>query len=82
MSDITSLSIGKTMEKKLHSIGIQTAGELVELGSEETVKRLKTAYPGTCVTILYHLEAAIAGVDMKEIPAGRKAELRQFFKTL
>ena len=82
MSDITSLNIGKTLKKKLHSIGIHTAEELIDLGSEEAVKRLKSAYPSTCTVILYHLEAAIAGLDMKMLPAERKTELKQFFKTL
>lgn len=82
MADIPSLGIGKTMEKKLHSIGIHTAEELIEIGSMETVTRLKIAYPTTCATILYHLDAAIEGVDMKMLPAGRRAELKAFFKTL
>ena len=82
MAEITSLSIGKTMEKKLHSVGINTAEQLIELGSAEAVKRLKRVYPATCVTILYHLEAAIEGVDMKMLADGRKAELKRYFKTL
>ena len=70
------------MEKKLQSVGIHTSEELIELGSAEAVKRLKKAYPTTCVTILYHLEAAIEGVDMKMLPAERKAELKRYFTTL
>jgi len=82
MADITSLGIGKTMRKKLHSVGIDSAEEPTRLGSMETIKLLKRAYPGTCVTILYHLEAAIEKVDMKRIPVERKEELKHFFKTM
>lgn len=82
MADIPSLGIGKTMEKKLHSVGIHTAEELIELGSAEAVKRLKTLYPTTCVTILYHLDAAIEGIDMKMLPAGRRADLKRYFEIL
>ncbi|MDR2050243.1 MAG: TfoX/Sxy family protein [Deltaproteobacteria bacterium] len=80
MSDITSLNIGKTMEKKLHSVGIHTAEELIDIGSKEAIKRLKMTYPSTCVVILYHLEASIEGLEMKMLPAERKAELKEFFK--
>lgn len=82
MADITSLGIGKTMEKKLHAIGIHTAEELTEIGSKEALVRLKTTYPTTCVTILYHLDAAIERIDMKMLSAGRRAELKAFFNTL
>jgi DNA transformation protein len=82
MSSITSLNIGKTMEKKLHSVDIHTAEELINIGSKEAIKRLKMAYPSTCVVILYHLEAAIEGLEMKLLSAERKAVLKEFFKTL
>jgi DNA transformation protein len=70
------------MEKKLHSAGIHTAEELIDIGSKEAIKRLKMAYPSTCVVILYHLEAAIEGLEMKMLPAERKTELKEFFKAL
>lgn len=82
MAELTSLGLGKTMEKKLHSVGIHTAEELKELGSRETVSRLKAQYPGTCVVILYHLEAAIRGIEMKELEAARKSELKNYFAQL
>ncbi|MDR1621320.1 MAG: TfoX/Sxy family protein [Synergistaceae bacterium] len=59
MTAITMLNLGKTMEKKLHSVGIHSAEKLIEVGSKEAVWRLKSQYPSTCVVILYHLEAAI-----------------------
>ena len=65
MATLTTLGLGRTMEKKLHAVGIHSAEELVELGSRQAVFRLKARYPGTCVVILYHLEAAIQGVDIK-----------------
>lgn len=52
---------------KLHSVGIHSAEELTEIGSKQAVFRLKEKYPGTCVVILYHLEAAIRGIEMKQI---------------
>ncbi len=82
MASVTSLGLGKTMEKKLHSVGIHSAEELTDLGSKQSVFRLKAQYPNTCVVILYHLEAAIRGVDMKKLDDTCKSELKAYFKQL
>lgn len=82
MAAVTPLGLGKTMEKKLHAVGIHSAEELTKLGSKQAVFRLKELYPGTCVVILYHLEAAIRGVDMKQLDERYKAELKAYFKQL
>ncbi len=82
MSALTSLGLGKTMERKLHSVGIHSAEELIEIGSKQAVFRLKEQYPGTCAVILYHLDAAIQGISIKELDEGRKAELKAYFKQL
>lgn len=52
------------------------------LGSRQAVFRLKAQYPSTCVVILYHLEAAIRGVEMKQLDAACKAELKAYFQQL
>ncbi len=82
MSALTSLGLGKTMEKKLRTIGIHLAEELIETGSRQAVFRLKEQYPGTCVVILYYLEAAIQGVSIKELDETCKTELKAYFKQL
>ena len=82
MAAVTTLGLGKTMEKKLHSVGIHSAEELVAIGSKQAVFRLKEKYPGTCVVILYHLEAAIRGVEMKQLDEACKAELKTYFKSI
>ncbi len=82
MAAVTSLGLGKTMEKKLHSVGIHSAEELMEIGSKQAVSRLKELYPNTCVVILYYLEAAIRGIEMKQLDDTSKAELKAYFKQL
>ena len=82
MAELKTLGLGKTMERKLHTVGIHTAEELAETGSREAVFRLKARYPGTCVVILYHLEAAIQGVPIKELAPACKAELKEYFTRL
>lgn len=79
MSELKTIGIGKTMGKKLCSVGINTAEKLMEIGSRQAVVSLKAKYPNTCVVILYHLEAAIQGVEIKNLNAQCKLELREFF---
>lgn len=82
MAPVTTLGLGKTMEKKLHSVGIHSAEELTEMGSKQAVFRLKEKYPGTCIVTLYHLEAAICGVEIKQLEDTCKADLKAYFKEL
>ncbi len=82
MASVTSLGLGKTMEKKLHAVGIHSAEDLKDIGSEQAVFRLKELYPNTCIVILYHLEAAIQGVEIKQLAPSRKSELKAYFKQI
>lgn len=82
MAELATLGLGKTMEKKLHSVGIHSAEELTEIGSRQAIFRLKAQYPNTCVVILYYLEAAIRGVSIKQLDDTCKAELKAYFKQL
>lgn len=82
MAAVTSLGLGKTMEKKLHAVGIHSAEELVQIGSRQAVFRLKAQYPNTCVVILYHLEAAIRGIGIKQLEDDCRAELKAYFQQL
>lgn len=82
MAELTSIGLGKTMEKKLRSVGIDSAEELKKVGGKQAVFRLKKLYPNTCVVILYHLEAAIRGVEIKRLDGNCKSELKAYFKQL
>lgn len=82
MAAFEALGLGKTMEKKLHSVGIHSAEELAALGSKQACARLKVQYPGTCVVILYYLEAALRGVGIKQLDADIKKELKEYFRQL
>ena len=82
MAAVTALGLGKTMEKKLHSVGVHSAEELIEIGSRQAVFWLKEQYPNTCVVILYHLESAIRGIEIKQLDDNCKSELKSYFKQL
>jgi len=82
MAELKTLGLGRTMEKKLCSVGIRSAEELTDIGSKEAVFRLKAQYPNTCVVILYYLEAAIRGIDIKQLDNACRSELKAYFKQL
>ena len=82
MAELKTLGFGKTMIQKLQSVGINTAEEFIQIGSKEAIIRLKVEYPSTCVVILYHLQAAIEGVKIKELAPNTKKELKDFFDKL
>jgi TfoX C-terminal domain. len=82
MAELTTLGFGKTMVKKLQSVGINTAEEFLQIGSKEAIIRLRVEYPSTCVVILYHLQAAIEGVKIRELAPSTKKELKDFFDKL
>ena len=49
MKDLTCLpNIGKEMERKLKSVGIETARDLVAIGAKEAFLRLKMQFPQVC----------------------------------
>lgn len=79
MGSLRMLGLGSSMERKLREVDINSAEELIEVGSREVVLRLKTLYPNTCIVILYYLEAAIQGINIKQLDAVHKRELKRWF---
>lgn len=45
MASVTTLGLGRTMEKKLHAVGIDSAEGLRDIGSRQAVARLKERIP-------------------------------------
>ena len=79
MSELTSLrNIGKEMEKKLTSVGIDSAEKLIEAGSKQAFMKLKEAYPSVCLVHLYTLEGAITDVEFNCLSEDKKKELKEF----
>ncbi|MDE7182564.1 MAG: TfoX/Sxy family protein [Clostridia bacterium] len=83
MTKLTALTnIGKEMESKLKSVGIDCAEKLFELGAKEAFFRLKTKYPQVCLVHLYTLEGAIQGLEFNCLSEETKAELKAFSESL
>ena len=75
---ISMMNIGKEMAKKLDSVGIGSAEELVRSGAEQAFLKLKERYPNVCLVHLYALEGAVCNVEFNSLPKGRKRELKEF----
>ena len=79
MAELTSLkNIGKEMEKKLKSIGINSVEELKEMGSKEIWFRLKLKYPEICLVHLYTLEGAVSDIEYNQLSEETKKDLKAF----
>ena len=72
------MNIGKEMARKLDSVGIGTAEELVRSGAEQAYLKLKEKYPNVCLVHLYALEGAVRNMEFNSLPEDRKKELKEF----
>ncbi len=79
MAGLTSMmNIGKEMEKKLTSIGIESSEKLIEAGAKNAFLRLKQKYPNVCLVHLYTLEGAIHNIEFNSLSEEKKRELKEF----
>ena len=79
MAELTSMmNIGKEMARKLDSVGIGSAEELVRLGAKQAFLKVKERYPNVCLVHLYALEGAVRNTEFNSIPEDRKKELKAF----
>lgn len=68
MAELSSLkNIGKEIERKLKTIGINSVEELKKIGSKDTWFRLKLKYPEICLVHLYTLEGAITETEYNQL---------------
>ena len=77
MEDLTLLpNIGAVLAEKLNEAGVHSHEDLVQLGSVETLLKIKEDNPTTCYNMLYALEGAIQGVRWHAIPEAERALLK------
>ena len=71
MSELTSMmNIGKEMENKLISVGIESSERLIEVGAKDAFLKIKQKYPNVCLVHLYALEGAIHDTVKKRWQCG------------
>ncbi len=75
---MSMMNIGKEMEKKLASVGIDSSGKLMEAGAKDAFIKLKQKYPNVCLVHLYALEGAIQNVEFNSLSEDKKRELKEF----
>lgn len=79
MSELISMcGIGKEMDRKLKSVGINSAEKLIETGAKQAFVKLKERYPGMCLVHLYALEGAVEGTEFNNLSKEKKKELKEF----
>jgi TfoX C-terminal domain. len=71
-------NIGDEMKKKLNSINVINAEDLIELGSKEAFLRLKIKYPKICLVHLYTLQGAVDNISFNMLSQEVKEELKDF----
>lgn len=83
MAELSSMmNIGEEMAKKLTSVGISSAEELIAAGAKQAFLKLKEAYPQVCLVHLYALEGAIHQTEFNSLSPEKKRELKLFSDSL
>ncbi len=79
MQELTSMmNIGREMDRKLRSVGIDSAEKLTETGAKQAFLKLKEKYPGMCLVHLYTLEGAVQNTEFNSLSEEKKKELKEF----
>ncbi|MCI8658891.1 MAG: TfoX/Sxy family protein [Lachnospiraceae bacterium] len=79
MKELNSMAnIGREMEKKLASVGIDSVEKLIQTGAKQAFIKLKATYPQVCLVHLYALEGAIENVEFNALSEDKKRELKEF----
>lgn len=83
MAELTSMmNIGREMESKLKSVGINSCEELIETGAKRAFIRLKAAHPNVCLVHLYTLEGAVTNTEYNNLTEDTKKDLKRFSNLL
>lgn len=80
MGELSKLpNIGPKVEEQLQEVGITTYEQLKEMGSQQAWLKIKAIDDSACMHRLLALEGAIQGIRKSELPAEKRAELKEFY---
>ncbi|MGE4548497.1 MAG: TfoX/Sxy family protein [Intestinibacillus sp.] len=83
MGELSHLpNIGKELEQQLCEVGIETAAQLREVGSEQAWLRILARDPSACLHRLRALEGAVRGIPKTALPKEEKERLKDFFNEI
>lgn len=81
MDSLSSLpNIGKTLEEKLIKVGINTPDELISIGSENALIRIREIDKSGCYNMLCAIEGAIQGIRWHGLSKEKKEDLKEFLR--
>ena len=79
MTELASMrNIGKEIEKKLKTVGICSAEELIQTGSKKAFLRMKLRFPNVCLVHLYTLQGAVDNIDYNQLTDEVRQDLKNF----
>ena len=78
----TMINIGHALAERMYLAGINSAENLIDLGSKEAFIRVKTVYPDACINHLYALEGAVQNIRWHHLLPETKKELKEFYDNL
>ena len=82
MGELSKLpNIGKVMEKQLNEVGINTADELIDIGSKEAWLKIKEIDESACINRLMVLEGAIQNIRWHNLSEIDKRNLKDFYNS-
>jgi len=83
MGELSELpNIGSKLEAQLNEVGVETIGQLKEVGSKQAWLDIKAIDSSACINRLYALEGAIQGVRWHSLSNEVKSELKKFYNTV
>lgn len=76
-------NIGNVLAHKLIQIEVNSAEELIAIGSENALIKIATIdKEAACINMLYALEGAIQNIRWHHLSKERKQELKEFYQSL
>ncbi len=80
MGELSKLpNIGKVVEKQLNDVGINTAEDLINIGSKEAWLKIKEIDESACLNRLMALEGAIQNIRWHNLSKEDKENLKDFY---
>jgi len=82
MGELSKLpNIGKVLEKQLNEVGINTADELIDIGSKEAWLKIKEIDESACINRLMALEGTIQNIRWHNLSETDKKNLKDFYNS-
>jgi DNA transformation protein len=75
-------NIGKELEKLLQQVGINTPGELKNIGSFKAFQLIHAVDPTACLSKLSALEGAIQGIRWHKLDESTRQQLKEYLNLL